>query len=222
MHLCHPCRPMLSPGDAWHVALEGLASSGVLYGFRVHGNGGWETGYRCVTRWLIAEPGVWKLPLGRHLIVGQILQAVQAKRRRRWHASKCNVGPGGPVLLVQRSCGFHQGCLGSASLTPLDGVLAAQSATVCRIVQSAFFLAIPTPSFMRSCPPPFPGPKSPDFIHPHSYHPPTPSCALLSTPPPNPPPGGIPSASCLTLVPPWWLAGGGGATGTLWRTLHWT
>jgi hypothetical protein len=38
--------PMNRSGEVWHVALEGLPRSGVLYGFRVHGDGGWETGYR--------------------------------------------------------------------------------------------------------------------------------------------------------------------------------
>ena len=33
-------------GDIWHIALEGLPKSGVLYGYRVEGEGGWETGHR--------------------------------------------------------------------------------------------------------------------------------------------------------------------------------
>lgn len=33
-------------GSVWHIALEGLPRSGVLYGFRVRGEGGWETGHR--------------------------------------------------------------------------------------------------------------------------------------------------------------------------------
>ena len=33
-------------GDVWHIAVEGLPKAGVLYGFRVDGQGGWETGHR--------------------------------------------------------------------------------------------------------------------------------------------------------------------------------
>lgn len=35
-----------SADGVWHMEVEGLPSSGVLYGFRVAGKGGWETGYR--------------------------------------------------------------------------------------------------------------------------------------------------------------------------------
>jgi hypothetical protein len=35
-------------GDVWHAQLEGLPGSGVLYGYKVAGEGGWETGNRCV------------------------------------------------------------------------------------------------------------------------------------------------------------------------------
>ena len=34
-------------GGHWHAFLAGLPRSGVLYGFRVAGEGGWETGHRC-------------------------------------------------------------------------------------------------------------------------------------------------------------------------------
>lgn len=34
-------------GGHWHCFLAGLPRSGVLYGFRVAGEGGWETGHRC-------------------------------------------------------------------------------------------------------------------------------------------------------------------------------
>lgn len=33
-------------GDVWHIAVEGLPRSGILYGYRVSGEGGWETGHR--------------------------------------------------------------------------------------------------------------------------------------------------------------------------------
>lgn len=33
-------------GHVWHVLVEGLPMSGVLYAYRVQGQGGWETGGR--------------------------------------------------------------------------------------------------------------------------------------------------------------------------------
>lgn len=33
-------------GSTWHISIAGLPKSGVLYGFRVDGEGGWETGHR--------------------------------------------------------------------------------------------------------------------------------------------------------------------------------
>lgn len=33
-------------GHVWHVLVEGLPLSGVLYGYKVQGEGGWETGGR--------------------------------------------------------------------------------------------------------------------------------------------------------------------------------
>ena len=35
-------------GHVWHVLVEGLPLSGVLYAFKVQGEGGWETGGRSV------------------------------------------------------------------------------------------------------------------------------------------------------------------------------
>lgn len=34
-------------GHVWHVLVEGLPLSGVLYAYKVQGEGGWETGGRC-------------------------------------------------------------------------------------------------------------------------------------------------------------------------------
>ncbi|GBF96584.1 isoamylase-type starch debranching enzyme [Raphidocelis subcapitata] len=48
--------PMNKTGDVWHVALEGLPGSGVLYGFRVKGEGGWETGYRWDAKRVLLDP----------------------------------------------------------------------------------------------------------------------------------------------------------------------
>jgi hypothetical protein len=39
-------RRLAATGDVWHIALTGLPGSGVFYGFRVAGEGSWETGYR--------------------------------------------------------------------------------------------------------------------------------------------------------------------------------
>jgi pullulanase/glycogen debranching enzyme len=39
--------PLERSGNTWHVAVEGCPLSGVLYGFRVEGSTGWETGDRC-------------------------------------------------------------------------------------------------------------------------------------------------------------------------------
>ena len=33
-------------GHVWHALIEGLPLSGVLYGYKVQGQGGWETGGR--------------------------------------------------------------------------------------------------------------------------------------------------------------------------------
>lgn len=35
-----------SSNGVWHVALQGLPQSGVLYGYKVDGKGGWDTSYR--------------------------------------------------------------------------------------------------------------------------------------------------------------------------------
>ena len=37
---------LLNTGDVWHVALEGLPGSGICYGYRVSGTGGWDSGFR--------------------------------------------------------------------------------------------------------------------------------------------------------------------------------
>lgn len=35
-----------SSNGVWHIALQGLPRSGVLYGYKVDGKGGWDTSYR--------------------------------------------------------------------------------------------------------------------------------------------------------------------------------
>ena len=43
-------------GDIWHIAIEGLPKSGVLYGYRVDGEGGWETGHRWDVSKVMLDP----------------------------------------------------------------------------------------------------------------------------------------------------------------------
>ncbi|KAK9829065.1 hypothetical protein WJX72_003715 [[Myrmecia] bisecta] len=43
-------------GDIWHVAVAGLPSSGVLYGYKVDGEGGWETGHRWYPDKVLIDP----------------------------------------------------------------------------------------------------------------------------------------------------------------------
>ena len=40
--------PLQRTGDVWHAAVDGCPLSGVLYGFRVEGTTGWDSGDRCV------------------------------------------------------------------------------------------------------------------------------------------------------------------------------
>jgi isoamylase len=43
-------------GDVWHVSVNGLATSEVCYGYRVQGNGGWETGFRWDGSRILLDP----------------------------------------------------------------------------------------------------------------------------------------------------------------------
>ncbi|KXZ44609.1 hypothetical protein GPECTOR_64g103 [Gonium pectorale] len=43
-------------GDVWHVCLEGLPGSGLRYGFRVGGDGGWESGNRWAPGRVLLDP----------------------------------------------------------------------------------------------------------------------------------------------------------------------
>ncbi|KAG2497653.1 hypothetical protein HYH03_004392 [Edaphochlamys debaryana] len=43
-------------GDVWHVELQGLPGSGVRYGFKVAGDGGWETGHRWNANRVLLDP----------------------------------------------------------------------------------------------------------------------------------------------------------------------
>ncbi|XP_072978813.1 isoamylase 3, chloroplastic isoform X1 [Typha angustifolia] len=43
-------------GDIWHVCLEGLPRSGVLYGYRVGGPQGWEQGHRFDSSIILLDP----------------------------------------------------------------------------------------------------------------------------------------------------------------------
>ncbi|GMH43723.1 hypothetical protein BSKO_11645 [Bryopsis sp. KO-2023] len=42
--------------DVWHVFVDGLPKSGVCYGFKVHGAGGWETGNRWDPTAVLLDP----------------------------------------------------------------------------------------------------------------------------------------------------------------------
>uniref|UniRef100_A0ACD5YFB6 Uncharacterized protein n=1 Tax=Avena sativa TaxID=4498 RepID=A0ACD5YFB6_AVESA len=52
-------------GDVWHVSVEGLPTSGVLYGYRVNGPQGWEQGHRFDSSILLLDPYA-KLVSGRN------------------------------------------------------------------------------------------------------------------------------------------------------------
>ncbi|KAL6757880.1 isoamylase, starch debranching enzyme [Haematococcus lacustris] len=43
-------------GDVWHIALEGLPGSGITYGYKVAGDGGWETGLRWYPQRVLVDP----------------------------------------------------------------------------------------------------------------------------------------------------------------------
>ena len=38
--------PLERTDNTWHIGVAGLPKSGVLYGYRVEGEGGWESGHR--------------------------------------------------------------------------------------------------------------------------------------------------------------------------------
>ncbi|XP_062193445.1 isoamylase 3, chloroplastic isoform X2 [Phragmites australis] len=43
-------------GDIWHVSVEGLPASGVLYGYRINGPRGWEQGHRFDSSVILLDP----------------------------------------------------------------------------------------------------------------------------------------------------------------------
>lgn len=47
---------MTRTGDAWHVTASGCPKQGVLYGVRVFGEGGWETGERWDPERVLLDP----------------------------------------------------------------------------------------------------------------------------------------------------------------------
>lgn len=88
-------------GDVWHISLEGLPGSGVMYGFKVAGDGGWDTGHRCVHGWRSchgaagAARGAWFLCV-----------------RHAARVQQCAAGGAG-------SCPLHGMCLAAAEGVPL-------------------------------------------------------------------------------------------------------
>ena len=47
---------MQRSGDVWHVEAQGCPKKGVLYGVRVYGEGGWETGHRWDPKRVLLDP----------------------------------------------------------------------------------------------------------------------------------------------------------------------
>lgn len=43
-------------GDVWHLEVKDCPQSGILYGFRVFGEGGWETGHRWDPKRVLLDP----------------------------------------------------------------------------------------------------------------------------------------------------------------------
>lgn len=43
-------------GDIWHITIQGLPKSGVLYGYRVDGEGGWDQGHRWDASKVMLDP----------------------------------------------------------------------------------------------------------------------------------------------------------------------
>jgi len=43
-------------GDVWHVLVNGLSGSGICYGYRIQGSGGWDTGFRWDTSRILLDP----------------------------------------------------------------------------------------------------------------------------------------------------------------------
>jgi len=48
--------PLSKTGDIWHAALENLPLSGICYGYKVSGEGGWETGLRWDPSRVLLDP----------------------------------------------------------------------------------------------------------------------------------------------------------------------
>ncbi|GAB4816893.1 hypothetical protein N2152v2_003939 [Parachlorella kessleri] len=48
--------PMHKTGDVWHAVVRGLPQSGVLYGFKVAGKGGWDTPHRWDDSKVLLDP----------------------------------------------------------------------------------------------------------------------------------------------------------------------
>ena len=48
--------PLERTGNTWHVGVAGLPKSGVLYGYRVKGEGGWESGGRWDASKVMLDP----------------------------------------------------------------------------------------------------------------------------------------------------------------------
>ena len=54
--IVHQSPAALCPGDVWHIALEGLPGSRICYGYKVSGDGGWDTGMRWYPDRVLVDP----------------------------------------------------------------------------------------------------------------------------------------------------------------------
>jgi Carbohydrate-binding module 48 (Isoamylase N-terminal domain) len=52
----HADIPLTREGDVWSVYVEGLPKKNVLYGYRVDGEGGWDTGHRWDASRVLLDP----------------------------------------------------------------------------------------------------------------------------------------------------------------------
>ena len=63
-------------GGHWHAFLEGLPGSGVLYGYRVAGAGGWETGHRRAALNVLLQRGPRQWPCAAEYLRHSVSQSL--------------------------------------------------------------------------------------------------------------------------------------------------
>lgn len=83
-------------GDIWHVQLDGLPGANICYGYKISGNGGWETGQRWEPSAMLLDPYA-PLTSGRRVFGKRDeIENFRGKVRRRapqcpWHCSLSGV-----------------------------------------------------------------------------------------------------------------------------------